>query len=153
MGLSDFKQYIASFQKLAFDSAPIIYYVEGHVDYQPLVDLAFNSISQKTLTGYTSTITLTEVLVYPYEISQLNLQQDYQNLLLKSKNFHTLILDEQTANRAAQLRAKYTSKNIRTPDAIQIATASTAGCDAILTNDKRWRAVKDIQVLILTDYI
>jgi predicted nucleic acid-binding protein len=40
---------------------------------------------------------------------------------------------------------------LRTPDAILIATAIMAGCDAFLTNDKRLKQVTEIKVLVLED--
>jgi predicted nucleic acid-binding protein len=52
----------------------------------------------------------------------------------------------EVAERAADLRARY---NVRTPDAIQLATALEAGCDAFLTNDLALRRVAELRVLVL----
>jgi predicted nucleic acid-binding protein len=47
---------------------------------------------------------------------------------------------------AAQLRA---AQNLRTPDAIQIATALREGATFFLTNDARLAAVQNLEVLVL----
>jgi len=56
-------------------------------------------------------------------------------------------VDGMIAERAADLRARY---NLRTPDAIHIATAIVAGCDAFLTNDLALRRVTELRVLTLS---
>jgi predicted nucleic acid-binding protein len=57
-------------------------------------------------------------------------------------------VDTTIAERAADLRARW---RIRTPDALQIATALDAGCQAFLTNDHALRRVTDLQILVLDD--
>ena len=57
--------------------------------------------------------------------------------------------DATIAEVAADLRARY---NLRTPDALQAATALHSGCEAFLTNnDKHFRRATDLQVLILNE--
>jgi predicted nucleic acid-binding protein len=46
------------------------------------------------------------------------------------------------------LRARY---NLRTPDALQVATALVRRCEAFLTNDARLKRVTEIRVLTLDD--
>jgi predicted nucleic acid-binding protein len=46
------------------------------------------------------------------------------------------------------LRAGY---NLRTPDALQIATAVELNCQAFLTNDKQLQPVAELRVLILDE--
>jgi predicted nucleic acid-binding protein len=50
------------------------------------------------------------------------------------------------AERAAFLRARY---NLRTPDAIQVATALISGSPAFLTNDKSLSSIEGIDIVIL----
>jgi predicted nucleic acid-binding protein len=52
------------------------------------------------------------------------------------------------ARLAADLRARY---SLRTPDAIQVATAIGAGCMAFLTNDRGLRPVMELRILVLED--
>ncbi|HEY0349627.1 MAG TPA: hypothetical protein VGC60_15875, partial [Pyrinomonadaceae bacterium] len=55
----------ARVSNLAFDTAPIIYFVEANPAYDELVSDIFNRVATGVLNGWTSVISLTEVLVQP----------------------------------------------------------------------------------------
>jgi len=76
----------------------------------------------------------------------IKLQQEYSELLLHSADFETMPIDAETAKRAATARAQY---NLRTPDALQVATALEFDCQAFLTNDIPLKRVTELRVLIL----
>jgi predicted nucleic acid-binding protein len=76
------------------------------------------------------------------------LQQQYQELFLNSQGFETQNINPDTAILAADLRARY---NLRTPDALQIATALQSGCQAFLTNDTTLKRVTELTVLVLSE--
>ena len=50
---------------VGFDTSPIIYLIEAHPEYDGLVTEIFHRIDQGISTGFTSAITLTEVLTRP----------------------------------------------------------------------------------------
>lgn len=97
----------------------------------------------------TSIITLIEVTAQPIRLNRQDLVSIYTAALLGSANVTTMSVDATIARQAAELRAKY---SLRTPDAIQIATAIVAGAQAFITNDERLRSVAEIQVLIIDDF-
>ena len=134
--------------RLGFDTAPVIYFVEAHPRYDALVTAVFQRVAAGTLSGVTSVITLTEVLVHPLRQANSRLGDEYRSLLLTSGDFQTLPIDAVVAEQAAVLRARY---DLRTPDALQIATAIAAGCTALLTNDARLQRVTELRVLVLDD--
>lgn len=97
----------------------------------------------------TSVLALTEGLVYPLRSGNSQLVQRYRDLLLNSDDFQVLPINAAIAEIAADLRARY---NLRTPDAIQIATAISSSCDAFLTNNGRdFRRVTELNVIILNE--
>jgi predicted nucleic acid-binding protein len=49
---------------------------------------------------------------------------------------------------APPISARY---NLRTPDALHVATAIEAGCEAFLTNDSTLKRVREIRVLPLDE--
>ncbi len=100
------------------------------------------------VSGVASVVTLTEVLTKPMQIGNQRLERDYRSLLLHSRHVSLVAVDTTIAKRAADLRARW---GIRTPDALQIATAVESDCQAFLTNDHRLRRVTDIQVFALDD--
>jgi len=133
---------------LGFDTAPIIYFVEAHPRYDALVSAIFQRVANGTLRGLTSVITLSEVLVHPLSQGHTELRDAYRRLLLNSRDFSTLSIDAAIAERAAELRTRY---RLRTPDALQIATALAAECTALLTNDRQLQRVTDLRVLVLDE--
>ena len=133
---------------LAFDTAPIIYFVEANPAYDKLVFNIFNRVSAGELEGWTSVISLSEVLVQPIVVGRNDLQNAYRELLLRSSNFHTLPISAPVAEDAARLRATY---GLRLPDAMQIAIAIDADCQAIVCNDHSMRRVSELSVLVLDD--
>ena len=139
---------LANVSALGFDTAPIIYFVEANPHYDALVAALFQRVASGMVRGLTSVITLSEVLVHPLGQGNTRLRDAYRRLLLNSSDFATLPIDAMVAERAADLRARY---GLRTPDALQIATALNAGCTAFLTNDFRLQRVTEIRVLVLDE--
>jgi predicted nucleic acid-binding protein len=139
---------LANISALGFDTAPIIYFVEKNPRYDALVTAIFQRVAAGSVRGVTSVISLSEVLVHPLSQGNTHLSAEYRNLLLNSRDFSTLSIDAAIAEGAAGLRARY---NLRTPDALQIATALSAGCTAFLTNDVRLQRVAAITVLVLDE--
>jgi predicted nucleic acid-binding protein len=129
-------------------TAPVIYFVEKHPQYGALVTEMFQRIDNGIIVGITSVITFTEVLVQPLRRGDAKLQQEYSELLMNSADFETMPIDADTAKRAATLRVVY---NLRTPDALQIATALEFNCQAFLTNDKQLQRVAELNALILDE--
>jgi predicted nucleic acid-binding protein len=136
--------------KLGIDTAPVIYFVEAHPHYDALVIEVFQSIADNKLVAVTSVITMTEVLIQPLRENQLDLEQQYRDLLTRSANFEMIFIDDVIAERAADLRARY---NLRTPDALQLATALIAGCEAFLTNDLALKRVTEMQIIVLEELV
>ena len=134
--------------RLAFDTAPIIYFVEANPTYDELVSNIFNRVAAGELEGWTSVISLSEVLVQPLASERDDLRQLYRELLLNSSNFHTISINAAVAESAARMRANY---GLRLPDAIQIALAVETGCEALLCNDHSMRRVTGLRVLVLDD--
>ena len=139
---------LADVTTLGCDTSPIIYLIETHPDYDVLVTEIFRRIDHGIMTGFTSAITLTEVLTQPLKQGQIHLQKEYRDLLLHSANFYTLPINVEIAEQAAGLRAQY---GLRTPDALQVAAAQTAGCQVFLTNDKALKRIQDVKVIILDE--
>jgi len=79
----------------------------------------------------TSTVTLVEVLVHPLRQGNTLLAQEYREILLNQESLTVVELTPDIAETAAQLRATY---NLRSPDAIQMATAIREGASFFLTN-------------------
>ena len=135
-------------RQLGIDSAPLIYLVEKHPTYFDQVVFIMRHIHNGSIDGVASVLALTEVLVHPLRTGNQTLAQDYENILLNSTGFRLVPVDTNVARQSADLRARY---NLRTPDALHIATALEAGCEAFLTNDLALKRVTEVRVLALDE--
>ena len=98
--------------------------------------------------GVTSVISLLEVLVLPIHSSNAVLQEQYTDLLFQSIHFETKAVTVGAAQIAADLRARY---NLWTPDALQVAVAIAAGCQAFLTNDITLKRISEMSILVMDE--
>ena len=153
MGVNELSLRLEQYAQIALDTSPIIYFVEANPQYTSLATLIFQKISQGNLLGFTSTITLTEVLAFPFYKQLPDLQEKYRQLLLESKNISLVPIHPGVAITAASLRAKYKENNLRTPDALQLAMAIETNCQAFITNDKRLHVIQELDVIVLEDYL
>ena len=87
-------------------------------------------------------------MVKPIRAENVYLQREYRNIVMNTQNISPIIINADIAIKATELRAKY---NLKTPDALHLATAIVSGADAFLTNDKGFKRVTDINILILDD--
>lgn len=131
---------------VGLDTAPIIYFMERNPAYIDLVRPFFLALQQGLFEAVTSTLTLTEVLVHPYRQGNLSLTYRYSQILLHSHHLTMIAANSEIATEAAQIRAQY---RLKTPDAIQVATAKLAGAAALLTNDDDLLPVSAIPILHL----
>ncbi len=95
-------------------------------------------------------MTLTEVLVHPLRAGNVELAGHYRDILFDQENLITLPVSSAIAEVAAQLRG---AQNLRTPDAIQIATAIQGGATFFLTNDAHLSSVPELKVLVLDELL
>jgi hypothetical protein len=77
MGINELSLKLEQYPRIALDTSPIIYFVEANPQYAPLATIIFQKISQGSLLGFTSTISLTEVLVFPMHRQIPALQNAY----------------------------------------------------------------------------
>jgi predicted nucleic acid-binding protein len=141
---------IADFQNknIFLDTAPLIYFIEGNSQYQENLKQIFEANDKGSFTFITSSITLLEVLVKPLKEGQQELADKYKRILTNAPGIEIFDVTNNLSVKAAELRAKY---NLRTPDAIQIATAIDNNADYFLTNDIRLKLVPEINIIILSD--
>ena len=132
--------------RLFLDSAPVIYLVEQNPQRLGLLTSLFGRITSGSATGVTSPVTLAECLVAPYRRGFTKLQQDFFDLIVYGRNTIFLPIDDQSGRQAADLRARY---NLTLPNALQVAIALLAGCEALLTNDLDMQRVTELRILLV----
>jgi predicted nucleic acid-binding protein len=93
---------------------------------------------------------MTELLVHPYRKGDIDRVNTIYALTSTYPNLSWLAPTLPIADEAACLRAKY---GLRTPDAIQVATAVSAGATGFVGNDDAFRRVTDLEILLLDNVV
>jgi predicted nucleic acid-binding protein len=142
------KSALMDVSELYLDTAPVIYYIQGVAPFFPLVDRVFNQIESGSFSALTSPVTLGECLVFPIKSGDIALQQNFVDLLTNTEGIRLISIDAAVGQCAARLRVRY---GLKLPDAMQVATAIEAGCNAFLTNDAQLKRVTDLKVIVVSE--
>jgi predicted nucleic acid-binding protein len=132
------------------DTVTLIYTVEKHPDYGPILQPFWETVKGGQITAVTSDLTLMEALVMPIRQGDADLQADYERILLKSEIL-LLPLSQGVLREAARMRA--TTLSLRTPDALHASTALLNGCALYLTNDRGFRRIAGLTIAVLDDIL
>ena len=133
-------------RRIALDTSVFIYQLEAHPRYARFTDAVFSRLELPGWSAVTSTITLTELLVQPYRDSLQDRADEIFALLTTFPNLEWIAPSLDIADRAARIRAEH---RLRTPDALQAATAVHSGASGLITNDPVFERVAEFQSLVL----
>lgn len=150
MGLERLRAFLRRHREIALDTSVFIYQLESNARYVALTHFIFEWLERPNHTAVTSTITMTELLVRPYGQNDQLLADEYNGLLSRYPHLKWIAPSLEVADLAAQLRAKH---NLRTPDAIQAATAMHAGATGLVTNDAVFKRLPGFEVIVLEELI
>lgn len=115
-----------------FDSCLVIYAVEEHPTFAPLVEAHLESEANANVVIQVSDLTELECLVMPLRTHNQAVLDKFDEWF---ERVEVLSIERAVFRRAAQLRADF--DGLKTPDAIHLATALSHGCTEFWTNDNR----------------
>ena len=149
--MDEFSKRLAKAKVIGVDTPIFIYFLEDHPRYGPLAQITINGIEKGKWQGVTSTITLMEITVRPWQLGREVAAREYEAILVHFPNLSVVDVDRNVARAAAQLRAKY---KVAPPDALQVAASLSFGAKAFLTNDRRLSKLQElIDILVLDDFV
>jgi len=131
------------------DANPIIYAVEKHPVYSPLLVPLWQAAQAQTIEVVSSELALMETLVGPFKRGDAALGKVYEQALLGT-DIRLLPITQIILREAARLRA---TTKLKTPDALHLATAQGASCVLFITNDGGFRSVATLPLVILDDLL
>jgi predicted nucleic acid-binding protein len=131
-------------KRVYFDANVFIYLMEGFASLAHDLNEIRDSIESGESSICTSELTLCEVLVPAFRANNTSLLALYRQFIEDSGAFELVPTTRETYVRASLFRAQL---NLKTPDAIHMASAMQSRCTAFLTNDKLLKAPKDIEML------
>jgi predicted nucleic acid-binding protein len=117
------------------DAQVLIYSVEQHPKYAPLLVPLWQAVQAGSTQVVTSELSILETLVKPIQNGDAALVQTYE-LFFVQPGFQT----------ASDFAAN-------PPDAIHAATAELAACTLVVTNDQIFRRCSGLPVVVLDDLV
>ena len=126
---------------LLIDSAPIIYFLEGHPTFGPRFKPLFEAHAAGRLRFTVTTITVAEVLTGPLQAADDALARRYRAIL---ESWQPIELNVDIAESAARLRA---SLRLRLADAVQAASALAINAAALVTHDRDFSRVRSLRII------
>lgn len=142
------KRLLKGHKVVGLDTMLFIYSMEAKKPYISLLKSIFYYIENGLAKGVTSIITLAEILVKPIKDCNIEAVKDCKFLLNNFPNLKMVNIYPKTAEKGAELRAKY---GIRTPDALQIASAIENQATIFLSNDNELKKIKEIKTVLLKE--
>ena len=136
MASADLDAALAGATRVLLDSSTLIAFHSPQEYVHPLARHLLGRIENDSdpLTGYYSAVSAMELLVRPIKAGHHALA--YMHTFLSSfPNLTILPVDLQVATQAATLRA---IAGLKPPDALIVASALLANCEAIIFNDEAW---------------
>ena len=137
-------------RKVGLDTSVFIFQVEENNLYFQLTDAVFSWLEGPRAQAVTSTVTLLELLVQPYRLGDIDRVNKFYALLSTFPHLEWIAPTLQIADMGARLRAEY---NLRTPDAVQAATAVSCDATGFISNDTGFRRVAGLDVMVLDDLL
>ena len=134
--------------RIFLDTNFFIYLIEGASPQAARARYLIRAFSARRDEVLTSVMSLGEVLVAPLRNGDFALAQRYRRIF-KGPGITVLPFVEQAAETFALIRIGGT---VKPPDAIQLATAGTAGCDLFLTNDDRLMGITVPGIHFITSF-
>ena len=131
------------------DTPVLIYSIEWNPEYYSLLQPLWLKFQTGEIKIISSELILMEALVLPLRNNDTFLLNAYEELLL-SENIQLLTISQPVLRQAASLRA---TTNLKTPDAIHAATALSVNCNQFITNDKGFRNIPGLSVIILSEVL
>ena len=135
-------------RKAYFDANVFIYLMEGFPGLEKSLADIRDSIRNGESEIFTSELTICEVLMLPFRDNKAALVAKYRQFIEGSGAFTLLPTTRETYIRASLARAQH---GLKTPDAIHLASAIESGCAVFVSNDRKIKVPKGIEILDLGD--
>jgi predicted nucleic acid-binding protein len=142
LGLTNLSAFLRRHKRIALDTSVFIYQLEANPRYVSVTGQVFKWIERA---GHAA-VTMAELLVQPYRGGDHLRVNEFYALLATYPNLEWIAARLELADTAARLRAAH---RLRTPDALQAASAIHAQATGFITNDPVFTRVDAFETLVL----
>jgi len=127
----------------------LIYVFENQSAYAAVCEWLLLQAEAGSFTGIVTPVTMAEIVVKPLQCNRPDIADAYQAAICNAPNVQLCELAWETGVMAGALRAKY---GLPLPDMLQAACAIRQNA-VLITNDRALRAVKDVEIILLSDLL
>ncbi len=135
-------------RRVAIDSNVLIYLLEGEADLGDKCAALLDALAAGEGEAALATIALAEICGRPAQEGNLALVDRYADELSSLENVNLVPLNPTVAVEAAVIRG---ATSLSLADAIHLACAREAGATAFVTNDRRIKPIRGLEVEYLAD--
>ena len=128
------------------DTNPVIYTVERHPLYSPILAPLWDGVAKGTQKVVGSELLIVETLVGPFRTANVQQTSTYEKALYGS-DMQLLPITRDILLEAARLRAAI--PGLKTPDAIHAASAIIHNCALFVSNDAGFRRIPNLPLVLL----
>ena len=150
MGLARLRAFLREHHKVGLDSNIFTYKMDADPRYLEPATHVLEWLESPDHFGVTSTLTMAELLTQLYRDGEEERVDRCYGLLSTYPNLDWVAPDLVTADLAAQFRATH---RMRTPDAIQAATAVQSGATGFISNDRVFERLDGFEALTFDDLL
>ena len=133
-------------QGVVLDTMVFIYLFEDHPVYADRCERILNRISEGAFSGVVTPITAAEILVKPLQKEEPSVADRYRAALRSFSNLDLANFDMDIGIMAGSLKARY---GLPLPDMFQAAAALSYPARTLISNDKAFKRIKEIDVFLL----
>ena len=135
---------------VVFDTMVFIYLFEDSPEFGAVCDFILGEVRSGKFEGVVTPITAAEILVKPLQHNRYDLADQYRVALKSMRNVLPIPLSFETGLLAGSLRAKYGRP---LPDMIQIACAMKSERPILISNDKAFQQIEEVEVFLLSAFL
>jgi predicted nucleic acid-binding protein len=135
---------------VVFDTMVFIYLFEDSPEFGAVCDFILREVQSGKIEGVVTPITAAEILVKPLQHKRHDLADRYRLALRSMRNLFPIPLSFETGLLAGSLRAKY---GLPLPDMIQIACAMKSETPTLVSNDKAFQQIEEVEVFLLSAFL
>ena len=137
-------------KRVYLDANIFIYALENLLPYAKALMPVFAEFERGRIIPVTSALSMSEVLVKPFQEDRLDKVQEFRDFFCRSEKLLLADISLDILESASRMRALH---GVRLPDAIHLATAQAEGCACFLSNDKRLMPAAGTGCVLLDDYL
>ena len=150
MGVDEFRTTLNAYEVIGLDAMSFIYHFEKKPHFGPITKALFAHIQAGKASAVISVLVAGEVLTGVKKAGNQEMILRYRHIFGEFPKLALHDADMRVVEKMSDLRAAY---GLKTPDAIHVATALLNGAQAFVTNDTGLKRVKELDVLVLEDYV